>query len=98
MIKQILKDNIYGVVAQLSDGGYYVFYGNPETDNYEAPKPLKYKTAYTESFTDLKNDNTLFKLVNGTYFLFNCDGSPKEYYTKFDNSGRIEYLKYALEP
>jgi hypothetical protein len=98
MIKQTLKDNVYGVVAQLSDGGYYVFYGNPETNSYEAPKPLKYKTAYTESYTDLKNDNTLFKLVNGTYFLFNCDGSAKEYYTKFDNSGRIEYLKYALEP
>lgn len=98
MIRQTLKDNVYGVVAQLSDGGYYVFYGNPETNTYEAPTPLKYKTAYTEQYTDLKNDPTLFKLVNGTYFLFNCDGSAKEYYTKFDNKGRIEYLKYALEP
>lgn len=98
LIRQTLKDNLYGVVAQLSNGGYYMFYGNPETNTYEAPKPLQYKTAYTDTYTDLKNDNTLFKLVNGTYFLFNCDGSAKEYYTTFDNTGRIGYLKYALEP
>lgn len=98
LIKQTLKNNIYGVVAQLSDGGYYIFYGNPETDSYEPPRPLKYKTAYTEAYTDLKNDNTLFKFANDTYFLFNCDGSAKEYYTKFDNAGKIEYAKYALEP
>ncbi|RQO31555.1 hypothetical protein DBR32_06245 [Taibaiella sp. KBW10] len=98
LIKQTLKDNVYGIVAQLSDGGYYMFYGNPETNTYEAPRPLRYKTAYTDAYTDLKNDNTLFKFANDTYFLFNCDGSAKEYYTKFDNSGKIEYVKYALEP
>lgn len=92
------KGDIHQVVALLSDGKYYIFSGNPVKQEYEAPKPFQYKVPGVEELLPYQNDNVLFKYVNKTYFIFECNGTAKDYYTVLDDKGLIDYAKYSFEP
>lgn len=92
------KDEVHQVVALMSDGKYYIFSGNPAKQEYEAPKPFQYKVPGADQLSPYQNDNFLFRYVNKTYFIFDCNGTPRDYYTVMDDKGLIEYAKYSYEP
>ncbi len=92
------KEDVHQVVALLSDGNYYIFSGNPTKQEYEAPKPFQYKVPGVEQLNPYQNENLLFRYINKTYFIFECSGTPKDYYTVMDNKGLIDYAKYSFEP
>ncbi|MBL7703959.1 MAG: hypothetical protein JNM21_00300 [Taibaiella sp.] len=92
------KEDIHQVVALLSDGKYYIFSGNPTKQEYEAPQPFQYKVPGIEQLNPYQNDNLLFRYVNKTYFIFDCNGTARDYYTVLDNKGLIDYAKYSFEP
>lgn len=92
------KDEVHQVVALMSDGKYYIFSGNPTKQEYEAPKPFQYKIPGSDQLSPYQNDNFLFRYVNKTYFIFDCNGTPRDYYTVMDDKGLIEYAKYSYEP
>lgn len=98
LIKHKNNKGIHQVVALLSDGNYYVFTGNPETQQYEAPRRFEYQNPLDNSMTAFANENLLFRNVNKSNFIFNCDGSARDYYTALDENGMISYAKYAFEP
>ena len=93
IIKHKLADDEYGVVTQLSDGNYYIFYGNPKNNTFATPTFLQLEDALSNSFTDIKNYDYLFKMTNGYFYVFNCDGTATDYYAVFDGKGKIAYLK-----
>lgn len=92
------KNEVHQVVALMSDGNYYIFSGNPTKQEYEAPKPFQYKVPGADQLSPYQNDNFLFRYVNKTYFIFDCNGTPRDYYTVMDDKGLIEYAKYSYEP
>ncbi len=92
------KEDIHQVVALLSDGKYYIFSGNPDKQEYEAPKPFQYKVPGITQLNPYQNDNLLFRYLNKTYFIFDCNGTARDYYTAMNNKGLIDYAKYSFEP
>ncbi len=98
LIKHKTPKGIHQVVALMSDGNYYVFSGNPQTQEYTAPRPFEYQNALDNSMRPFANENILFKYINKSYFLYSCDGSSRDYYTTFDENGMINYAKYSFEP
>lgn len=98
LVKHKTSKGVYQVIALLSDGNYYIFAGDPELQRYDPPRPLEYQNTIDNSMRPFAHENILFKYVNKTYFLYNCDGTARDYYTTFDADGLIDHAKYSFEP
>jgi hypothetical protein len=98
LIKIKVKDNIFQVVAQLSDNKYYLFTGQPETQTFDAPQPFLIKPIGQDQLVQLQGAPTLFKLTNKVYYLYDCVGLSKEFYVTTNEDGLIHHARYAFEP
>lgn len=95
IVRHQARNNVYQVVAMLSDGNYYIFSGNPDTQEYAAPQPFLYQNAIDYSLRPFNKENILFKKQNGRYYLYSCNGIPLEYYAATDENDMITFAKYA---
>lgn len=94
-IVKLAKDNLYQVVAMLSDGKYYIFAGDPKSESYEAPRELTYKRPSDEAMISFANENLLFKQVQQAFYLFDCKGTALDYFLTLDDKGRIAFAQFV---
>ena len=97
ILKYKTNDNLYQVIAQLSNGKYYVFSGNPDKDTYYEPRTFNYKVSGSNEFYPCENENLLFKFDNNSFFIFDCAKNPREYFVSTDQNGFIQYAKYSFD-
>lgn len=94
---QIPGSSVQVVVAKLSDGQYYMLSGNNDSQVYEAPQIVYFKTPFVSDMKPLKDQDFIFKQNNNSYFLYKCNGSDTEYYAVMDGAGKIKYFKWSYD-
>jgi len=94
---QIPNSSVMVVVAKLSDGQYYLLSGNNESQVYEEPRPIYFKTPFVSEMKLLKDQDFIFKQTNNSYFLYKCNGSDTEYYAVLDGTGKVKYFKWSYD-
>ncbi|HTO14510.1 MAG TPA: hypothetical protein VLZ83_02015 [Edaphocola sp.] len=97
ILKVQSKNNTYQVVAQLSNGKYYLFTGQPDNNIFNIPEPFKFKVNGSSELTTFDNEGMLFKKENGAYFIYDCNKNARDHYVNIDNNGMIQFAKYSFD-
>lgn len=78
IIRVDLKDEKYQIIAKLNDGKYYHFIGNARDNEFAKIRTVETKIFDIISF-DILSKDALFKNIDGTTFLYDCQGVDKKY-------------------
>jgi hypothetical protein len=100
IIKQeVIANNRYVIIARLSDGYYYRFYGDLVENSFAKPKRIGYNPNPSMESEFLSGD-ILFKYIPAKkqYAMFDCNGKALHYYSVLDNQNRIWYFEQQLPP
>ncbi|HRP89895.1 MAG TPA: hypothetical protein PKX92_07635 [Edaphocola sp.] len=97
IVKSKTKNNTFQVIAQLSNGKYYIFSGQPDDNNFSAPQAFNYKVNGSDQYVNYENEELLFKKQNGVYFIYDCNKVAREYYVNIDNNGSLQFAKYSFD-
>lgn len=86
------------VAAKMSDGQYYLFAGNTETNVYEPPQPLYFKTPNLSELQPLANRDLLFRQTGNNVYLYMCDGKSTDFFATPDAEGKIKVFQWSFNP
>jgi hypothetical protein len=98
IIKQeIIPNNRYAIIARLSDGFYYRFYGDLVENSFAKPKRIGYVENPTIDSDFLSGDLLFSYLPNKKKFcIYDCSGKNLNYYSIHDNQNRVMYFEQQL--
>jgi len=94
IIKQTIKENVkYIIIAGLSDGFYYSFEGDVQTNDFKAPRRIIVRNADKESRP--LSGRYRFMNKDSRIILYDCvTNTPTEYEAEKDSDGRISAFVY----
>jgi hypothetical protein len=100
ILKQTIIENTrYAVIARLSDGYYYRFYGDLAENSFAKPVRIGYVQKPSSDDEYLMGD-LLFRYLPATkqYGLYDCNGKSLHYFSEVDNQNRVWYFLQKIEP
>lgn len=86
------------VAAKMSDGQYYLFAGNPQSNVFEAPQPLYFKAPNLSELQPLTNRDLLFKQSGSNVYLYQCNGKSTDFFATQDSEGKIKTFQWSFNP
>jgi hypothetical protein len=94
IVDELILDNKYQIMARLSDGYYYLFKGDVNSNQYEIPKRIGYNETPNRDDEFITGD-FLFKYdkKKDTYYLTNCKGQMLPFESVNNSLGEISFFK-----
>jgi hypothetical protein len=99
IVQELITNNKYQIIAQLSDGYYYQFVGDVVSEVYHKPQRIGY-VQQPSNDADCLSGGLLFKYNAraNNYDLYSCNGVPLKYNTVINERKEILYFEQTYTP
>ena len=97
--QEIIANTRFAVIARLSDGYYYRFFGDLAENSFAKPKKIGI-VENPESDADCLTGDLFFKYLpkEKVYGVFDCNGKNLNLYSVLDTQNRVMYFKQPAIP
>jgi hypothetical protein len=97
--QEIIANTRFAVIARLSDGYYYRFFGDLAENSFAKPKKIGI-VENPESDADCLTGDLFFKYLpkEKVYSIYDCNGKSMNLYSVLDTQNRVMYFKQPAIP